>query len=61
MNQITSVCSVCGVHLRGPWPARNGLSHGLCDQHYRQAIREVGEWLHRPEQTPRRETPVAAT
>jgi len=42
---VTSVCCVCGSHLRGPWPACGEVSHGLCQPHFQQALREVAESL----------------
>ena len=45
--EVTTVCCVCGAHLKGPWPApREDLSHGLCDFHFKQAMRNIEEYIH---------------
>jgi hypothetical protein len=27
---LTTICCVCHAHVRGPWPPRDPISHGLC-------------------------------
>jgi len=44
-TEITTVCCVCGGHIRGPWPAVADVSHGYCPFHYRAAIREVRDFF----------------
>ena len=39
LGELTSVCCVCGVHLRGPWLPGPRLSHGLCTRHFEQALK----------------------
>ena len=53
---VTSLCCVCGVHLREPWPAYGEVSHGLCQPHFQQALREVAESLIQRE--PQQQEPI---
>ena len=41
---LTSVCCVCGSHLRGPWPPIEDVSHGYCEGHLREAMRNIEEF-----------------
>jgi hypothetical protein len=43
-RMLTSVCCVCGSHLRGPWPPVEDVSHGYCDSHFREAMDRITEW-----------------
>lgn len=56
-GEITTVCCVCGRHISGPWPAaKQDLSHGYCQHHYRIAMQEIQAYLASLEQqglTPR--------
>jgi hypothetical protein len=42
---LTSVCCVCGDHLRGPWPPVEDVSHGYCEWHFREAMQRINEWV----------------
>ena len=41
-TDLTSVCCVCGSHLRGPWPPLRPLSHGICKTHLFRKARLSG-------------------